>query len=189
MDTRYLMYHYTGNPMKEKVALAECIEAVLGRDEIKSTGEAPIARPVSYTTPKTATTRVAEPIAPYTVGRVRHYLKKCIPDSNSTILFVGYGTGGSLASLLKDPKRKTVTIDTKEYPCKCSVYSLKSMSGHAPYAQLIDDYANINCQKLILHHGSTLAKETLKVAMEQEYSKRCKTTRVIIANPSLKLTL
>ena len=75
MDTRYLMYHYTGNPMKEKVALAECIEAVLGRDEIKSTGEAPIARPVSYTTPKTATTRVAEPIAPYTVGRVRHYLK------------------------------------------------------------------------------------------------------------------
>ena len=124
-----------------------------------------------------------------TVGRVRHYLKKCIPDPNSTILFVGYSTEGSLASLLKDPKRKTVTIDTKEYPCRCSVYSLKSMSGHAPYAQLIDNYANINCQKLILHHGSTLAKETLKAAMEQEYSKRCKTTRVIIANPSLKLSL
>ena len=67
MDTRYLMYHYSGKPIKEKVALAECIEAVLGRDEIKSTGEAPIARPVSYTTPKPATTRVAEPIAPYTV--------------------------------------------------------------------------------------------------------------------------
>lgn len=34
MDTRYLMYHYIGNPMKEKVALADCIEAVLGRKEI-----------------------------------------------------------------------------------------------------------------------------------------------------------
>lgn len=34
MDTRYLMYHYSGKPMKEKLALAECIEAVLGRDPV-----------------------------------------------------------------------------------------------------------------------------------------------------------
>ena len=187
MDTRYLMYHYTGNPMKEKVALAECIEAVLGRDEIYGRGT-DSKTSVIYNTQNSnnKSCRADSTIYGWTSASLP---KKCIPDSNSTILFVGYSTGGSLASLLKDPKRKTVTIDTKEYPCKCSVYSLKSMSGHAPYAQLIDDYANINCQKLILHHGSTLAKETLKVAMEQEYSKRCKTTRVIIANPSLKLTL
>ena len=34
MDTRYLMYHYMGNPMKEKVALAECIETVLRRGAV-----------------------------------------------------------------------------------------------------------------------------------------------------------
>lgn len=34
MDTRYLMYHYSGKPMKEKIALAECIEAVLSRDPV-----------------------------------------------------------------------------------------------------------------------------------------------------------
>ena len=34
MDTRHLMYHYSGKPMKEKIALAECIEAVLGRGEV-----------------------------------------------------------------------------------------------------------------------------------------------------------
>ena len=34
MDTRYLMYHYLGKPMKEKVALADCIEAVLNREPI-----------------------------------------------------------------------------------------------------------------------------------------------------------
>ncbi len=34
MDTRHLMYHYTGKPMKEKIALAECIEAVLNRDSV-----------------------------------------------------------------------------------------------------------------------------------------------------------
>jgi len=38
IDTRYLMYHYTGNPKKEKIALADCIRAVLGRgvDKIES---------------------------------------------------------------------------------------------------------------------------------------------------------
>ena len=34
MDTRYLMYHYSGKLMKEKVALAECIETVLTREEV-----------------------------------------------------------------------------------------------------------------------------------------------------------
>lgn len=34
MDTRYLMYHYSGKPLKEKIALAECIEAVLGKPNI-----------------------------------------------------------------------------------------------------------------------------------------------------------
>ena len=39
MDTRHLMYCYTGKPMKEKVALAECIEAVLGRDSVPAPKE------------------------------------------------------------------------------------------------------------------------------------------------------
>lgn len=124
-----------------------------------------------------------------TVGRIRHHLKKCIPNPNTTILFVGFSTEGSLASILKDNNRKTVTIDQKEYKCRCSSYSLKSMSGHAPFWQLVDDYTKINCQKLILHHGSNSAKETLKKALEKEYEKQCKSTRVVIANSSLKVSL
>ena len=65
MDTRYLMYHYSGKPIKEKVALAECIEAVLGRDEIKSTGEAPIPKPVSYVGIKSVASMVAEDSGSY----------------------------------------------------------------------------------------------------------------------------
>lgn len=123
------------------------------------------------------------------VGRIRHHLKKCIPSPNATILFVGFSTEGSLASLLKDNKRKTVTIDQKEYPCRCASYSLKSMSGHAPFWQLVDNYTSINCQKVVLHHGSKKAKETLKEALDKEFEKKCKSTRVVIANSSLKFTL
>lgn len=123
------------------------------------------------------------------VGRIRHHLKKCVSDPNATILFVGYSTDGSLASLLKDNKCKSITIDQKVYPCRCSSYSLKSMSGHAPFNQLVENYSNINCQKLILHHGSKLSKETLKEALDKEYMRNCKTTRVIIANSSLKFSV
>ena len=123
------------------------------------------------------------------VGRIRHHLKKCIPDPNATVLFVGFSTEGSLASLLKDNTVKSVTIDQKVYPCRCSSYSLKSMSGHAPFGQLVENYTVINCQRIILHHGSKTAKETLKKALEQELSKQCKSTRVVISNSSLKFTI
>ena len=123
------------------------------------------------------------------VGRIRHHLKKCVIDPNATVLFVGFSTDGSLASLLKDNKRKTITIDQKEYPCRCASYSLKSMSGHAPFNQLVENYTEINCQKIILHHGSKKAKEILKQALEKEYEKKCKSTRVVIANSSLKITI
>lgn len=123
------------------------------------------------------------------VGRVRKHLKSLVPNPNSTVLFVGYSSPNSLASLLKDPKNKSITIDTKEYQCRCATYSLKSMSGHMPFDQLLDYYSSINCQKIILHHGSKSAKENLSVALKKELEKKCKTTRVICANNSLKFTL
>jgi predicted metal-dependent RNase len=112
-----------------------------------------------------------------------------VSNPNATILFVGFSTEGSLASLLKDPKRKSIIIDEKEYKCRCSSYSLKSMSGHMPFHQLIEYYSSINTPKIILHHGSKEAKNTLASALKQELEKKCKTTRVVIANSSLKFTL
>lgn len=67
MDTRYLMYHYSGKPTKEKIALAECIEAVLGRDEIKSTRETLIPKSVSYVGVKPVNYIVAEDSGSYNV--------------------------------------------------------------------------------------------------------------------------
>lgn len=117
------------------------------------------------------------------VGRIRHHLKACVSNPNATILFVGFSTEGSLA------KRKSITIDQKDYPCRCSSYSLKSMSGHAPFNQLVENYTAINCQKIVLHHGSNTAKEIFKKALDEEFSKQCKSTRVVIANSSLKFTV
>lgn len=123
------------------------------------------------------------------VGRVRKHLKSLISNPNATVLFVGYSSPNSLASIIKDPKTKTVTIDTKEYKCLCSTYCLKSMSGHMPFDQLVDYYSSINCQKIILHHGSKEAKEHLAKDLKKIMESMCKTTKIVCANSSLKFTI
>lgn len=123
------------------------------------------------------------------VGRIRHHLKATIPNPNATVLFVGFSTPGSLASLLKDNKVRSVMIDSKEYKCRCASYSLKSMSGHAPFKLLVDYYSSINTSKIILHHANSYAKETLADVLRKELEKKCKSTRVVVANSSLKFRL
>ena len=123
------------------------------------------------------------------VGRIRKHIKKIIPNPNATILFCGYTSPDSLAGLIRDPKRRSVIIDQKEYPCRCSVYSLKSMSGHAMFETLISYYSSIECQKVILHHGDKEQKEILAAALKRELEKKCKTTRVVVANSGLKFNL
>ena len=123
------------------------------------------------------------------VGRIRHHFKKIVSDPNATILFCGYSTDGSLASMLKDNKRKTIMLDGKEYKIKCASYSLKSMSGHATHEILLDYYSSVNCNKIILHHGSENAKNEFSKDLKEELSKKCKSTKVICANNSLKINL
>lgn len=45
IDTRYLMYHYSGKPLKEKIALAECIEAVINRKPVPPAANEPSPKP------------------------------------------------------------------------------------------------------------------------------------------------
>lgn len=122
-------------------------------------------------------------------GRVRKYLKNIINDANACILFCGYSSPNSLAGIIKNPKTRTVTIDQKNYKVKCAVYCLKSLSGHAPFNQLVDYYTSINCNKIILNHGSESAKNTLAENLKKELERKCNTARVIIANNSLKLSV
>lgn len=122
-------------------------------------------------------------------GRIRHHLKKAVPNPNATVLFVGFSTPGSLAALLKDKNVKSISIDNKQYTCRCASFSLKSLSGHAPFYQLLDYYSSINTNRIVLHHGSEKAKLTLKEKLTSELEEKCKSTRVIIANSSLKISL
>lgn len=124
-----------------------------------------------------------------TIGRVLNHLRKCVPNPNATILFAGYSSENSLASALKNKNTRKVSINGTECVCRCSIYSLKSFSGHAMFSQLLSYYSGLRTDKIILHHGSDEAKLGLKNALEKELEKQCKSTRVVVANSSLKFNL
>ena len=113
-------------------------------------------------------------------GRVKEHLKYILPNSNASILFIGYAGEGTIADKIK--KNKIVEIDKESYTINANVYSLKTMSSHMSFEELVNYYSSINCEKIFLHHGSKNAKKTLKEALENRFIKNCKTTSVVAVN-------
>jgi metallo-beta-lactamase family protein len=88
-------------------------------------------------------------------GRVKHHIKNNIENPNSTILIVGYCEPHSLGGRLMNGE-KEVHIFGEEYEVKAEVRSIKSMSAHGDYEDLLHF---LECQdpnkvkKLFLVHG------------------------------------
>ena len=121
-------------------------------------------------------------------GRVKHHIKSLIDNENSTILFVGYSGEGTLANNLKN-KDIEINIDGIDYIRKCNIDMLNTLSSHITYFGMKEYYTNINCNKLVLHHGDMEGRYQLKEDLDEIYTQKCRTTNVIIANKNTKLYL
>ncbi|WP_345949511.1 MBL fold metallo-hydrolase [Mucilaginibacter sp. PAMB04274] len=88
-------------------------------------------------------------------GRVRHHIRNNINNDKNTILIVGYCEPNSLGGHLMRGD-KVVYIFGDEYEVKAEVCSIKSMSAHGDYEDLLHF---LNCQnpnkvkKIFLVHG------------------------------------
>lgn len=88
-------------------------------------------------------------------GRVKHHIKNIIADEKNTILMVGYCEPNSLGGRLM-AGYTTVRIFGEEYPVKAEIRSIRSMSAHGDYEDLL---RFMSCQdpklvkKLFLVHG------------------------------------
>ncbi|WP_316810454.1 MBL fold metallo-hydrolase [Pedobacter heparinus] len=88
-------------------------------------------------------------------GRVRHHIRNNISDKKNTILMVGYASPGSLAGRLI-AGQKRVWLFGQEYDVIAEVGSIKSMSAHGDYEDLLQflsaqDPAKV--KRLFLVHG------------------------------------
>ncbi|MBK0377970.1 MBL fold metallo-hydrolase [Mucilaginibacter segetis] len=88
-------------------------------------------------------------------GRVKHHIKNNIADPKTTILMVGYAEPNSLGGRLARGE-KEVHIFGEQYHVNAEVRSIKSMSAHGDYDDLLHF---LSCQdpkkvkKLFLVHG------------------------------------
>ncbi|MEJ5993523.1 MBL fold metallo-hydrolase [Pedobacter sp. Du54] len=88
-------------------------------------------------------------------GRVRHHIKNNISNSKNTILMVGYCEPSSLGGQLIGGQ-KVVEIFRDDYEVKAEVQSIRSMSAHGDYEDLL---RFLSCQdpakvkRLFLVHG------------------------------------
>jgi metallo-beta-lactamase family protein len=95
-------------------------------------------------------------------GRVRHHLKHHLWEPNSSVVFVGYQSEGSLGRRLVDGE-KTVKLFGDEIYVNAHIYSLEGYSGHADRNGLLAWAEGFNKQPshIFLVHGELEAKQAL----------------------------
>jgi metallo-beta-lactamase family protein len=88
-------------------------------------------------------------------GRVKHHIKNNITDEKNTILLVGYCEPNSLGGRLA-AGYSTVTIFGEEFPVRAEIRSVRSMSAHGDYNDLLQFVAcqdSSKVKKVFLVHG------------------------------------
>jgi metallo-beta-lactamase family protein len=98
-----------------------------------------------------------------TAGRIKHHLKNNIFRRESTILFVGYQSPGTLGHIITSGA-KQVRIHGKEYKVRSEIRRLGNYSAHADQVELIEWILERGpaVGGLFLNHGDDDAREMLR---------------------------
>ncbi|GAA0580150.1 MBL fold metallo-hydrolase [Rhizomicrobium electricum] len=87
-----------------------------------------------------------------TGGRIRHHLLQNLPREESSVVFVGFAAGGTLARRIIDGA-DVVTIFGERVPVKAKVHTINGFSAHAGRDQLLEWHAATKAARTILVHG------------------------------------
>ena len=97
-----------------------------------------------------------------TGGRVLHHLRQVLPQSNSTVVFVGHQAAGTRGQLLIDGA-PSVRIFGEFIDVACSVKHIESLSAHADRDELVSWISCISQPptKTYIVHGEPSAAESM----------------------------
>jgi metallo-beta-lactamase family protein len=91
-----------------------------------------------------------------TGGRIRHHLKHNLPRAESSIVFVGFAAGGTLARTIIDGA-KEVGIFGERVAVRARTYTINGFSAHADQQQLLAWHEQTNAARTFLVHGEESA--------------------------------
>lgn len=101
-------------------------------------------------------------------GRVRHHIRNTVSNDKNTILMVGYSTPDSLAGRLIAGD-KTIHLFREDYTVAAQVASIRSMSAHGDYEDLLHF---LSCQNPAQVHQLFLVHGEYEV--QQKFAQRIK---------------
>ena len=125
-----------------------------------------------------------------TAGRSVKWTKSILPSENDCILFIGYCATNTLAHKIKfSPDKDFINISGTMVKNKANIVDLKSFSSHMQHNHLLDYYSSINSQKIYLIHSNQNDKLQFKEELQNEISKKNKTTKVVAVNKSTVINI
>ena len=112
-----------------------------------------------------------------TNGYVVYFLEHMLSHSENTIIFSGYSSPDSPATKIKQ-KEEWIKLGESRVKMNCDVMEMYSFSSHIMRDDLIDFIMKTNMDKCILVHGES--REELAEDLKEEFSKKGKTTKVLV---------
>jgi metallo-beta-lactamase family protein len=96
-------------------------------------------------------------------GRILNHLRTSLGQPDTTVLFVGFQSRGSLGRALVDGK-KIVRVMGEEITVAASTHTMGGLSGHAGQHDLMNWFASLagSRPRVILTHGEDNARRTLQ---------------------------
>lgn len=125
-------------------------------------------------------------------GRSTAYIKHWLSDPHTTILFCGFSGADSRSKgyqIQHNKEYPIVDLDGYKVKNNAKIVSLKSFSSHISHEEMLEYYSNMNCNKIYLVHGSKERKEAFEPLLEDEISKKNKTSKVVIPDSETKMYL
>ena len=99
-----------------------------------------------------------------TGGRVRHHLKHNLPRAESSVVFVGFAAGGTLARNIVDGA-KEVGIFGERVPVRARIYTINGFSAHADQQQLLAWHEQTGAARTFLVHGEETAMRSFAACL------------------------
>ena len=95
-------------------------------------------------------------------GRIRHHLKHNLWRSESTILFVGYQSAGTLGRILLDGGKKTIKLFGEDIAVNAEILFMPGKSGHADRDGLLEwlEAFETKPAMLFVNHGEAAVTES-----------------------------
>jgi len=119
-------------------------------------------------------------------GRVKEYLKRCLPNVKDTIIFTGFAPSNSTGGKIKSQEQSTIKIDDVNCIIRADIICLNSFSSHVQKDQLLNYCLNMNVSdKFIFVHGDKECKENIVQELKDELMVNNKTTQVVGAKKGM----